>query len=65
MGESHMLHYKSISERMPNHFREILIFDLNCRYRVAAVEWLQDVPLPEGSQERREVKRSHLFYSFL
>ncbi|RLN18144.1 hypothetical protein C2845_PM02G22760 [Panicum miliaceum] len=24
-------------------------------YRVAEVEWLQDIPLPEGSQERREL----------
>ncbi|OEL33819.1 hypothetical protein BAE44_0005160 [Dichanthelium oligosanthes] len=30
-------------------------------YRVAEVEWLQDIPLPEGSQERREVKSSYLF----
>nr|CAB3500442.1 unnamed protein product [Digitaria exilis] len=30
-------------------------------YRVAEVEWLQDIPLREGSQERREVKSSCLF----
>jgi len=24
-------------------------------YRVAEVEWLQDIPLPEGSQQKREL----------
>jgi hypothetical protein len=54
---------KSIWARMSEQYcRKILLFFfINCRYRVAEVEWLQDIPLPEGSQERREVKSSHLF----
>lgn len=37
-----------------------------CRYRVAEIEWFQDVSLPEGSQERRDVKTNYLikFISF-
>lgn len=26
------------------------------RYRVAEIEWLQDISLPDGSQERKDVK---------
>lgn len=53
----------SIWERMPDHHlcRILTFIFLNCRYRVAEVEWLQDIPLREGSQERREVKSSCLF----
>jgi len=34
-------------------------------YRVAEVEWLQDIPLPEGSQQKREVKSSYVFMLFV
>jgi hypothetical protein len=32
-----------------------LLFFLHSRYRVAEVQWLQDIPVPEGSQERKDV----------
>jgi hypothetical protein len=69
MGESRMLHRSShdgwfIWKNLlscPSPFLHFLTCVVSyCRYRVAEIEWFQDVSLPEGSQERKDVKTDYL-----
>ena len=45
-------------------FMEIWLYSLNvlCRYRVAEVEWIQDIMPPEGTSERETVSSLKFCY---